>query len=468
MQDAHNTALSIAVELTAPASARRRLTPRSVDEIYHLAPSEEARLAQARFCHAMYQGDQLAYIPKLPGESPLEFSRRPHKCFLNLTRVIIDVLGQLYHRPVNRRYSGDARAAERIQRAFSINPMAPLMLTVDRLTRLQGVCALSVSYQEGELRFWPWPAHRLVVLPDPALPVRPLAVVALAFGEREENLAHVWTARQVTTVVNGRVAAESSHELGRVPFVFFHDRLPVDGFWVEGRGRSLCHANAEFNAKLSELAFTVAMQGFGVMEIVNPDPAQEIAVGPARAIAFSVSGQQPFGINFKSPNAPIAELIADLEFHLRTLLKTQRVPESVLSVNVGQGVSGVSILAAQSPVLEDRVERMALFGAAEQDLLRCALAVLREHEGLTGEVSLGVDFPEPQLEQSISERMAHDSWRLEHGLLAPWDIMLRDDPDAFDSPEEAKRLWLARRAELTAIGPGGAGQAALLARDTAR
>jgi hypothetical protein len=75
--------------------------------------------------------------------------------------------------------------------------------------------------------------------------------------------------------------------------VFFHDRLPTDGFWVEGRGRSLCHANAEFNAKLSELAYTIAMQGFGVMEIVNPDPTRNIEIGPGRAIAFNVSGNTP-------------------------------------------------------------------------------------------------------------------------------------------------------------------------------
>lgn len=452
MADAYAHALSLAIEHTSPAHFRRVPPP---DELCAGPESDENRMALARFCDDMYQGNQLRHMPRLSGESSLEFSRRPHKCFLNITRVVIDVLSQLYRRPVTRRLSGDEQACGAVKRALEANPTAQLLLAVDRMTRLAGVSALRVSYQNGQARFWPWPAQRLVVLPDPMLPLVPQAVLALAAGENGQTpLCHVWTPDKVATVANGRVVSEGEHGLGRVPFVFFHDRLPTDGFWVEGRGRSLCHANAEFNAKLSELAYTIAMQGFGVMEIVNPDPARNIEIGPGRAIAFNVSGNTPFGVDFKSPKAPISELIADLEFFLRTLLKSQRVPESVLSVNVGANASGVSIVAAQSPVLEDRVERMALFRHAEQDLVDCTLAVLREHEGVRGQAQVALDFPEPQLEQSLSERIAVDAWRLQQGLTTPWELMLRDDPDGFDSVEHAKKAWLAKRAEMAACGTG--------------
>lgn len=449
MHDALAKALSLALEQTSPVFARRARP--DLDRLFAGPEDEPARLELARFCHDMYRGDQLRHLPRLPGESAIEYSRRPHKQFLNLTRVLIDVLSQLYREPVNRRIAAGA-ATERIQRAYGRNPMGQLMLTVDRLTRLQGVCALRVGYQEGEVRLWPYPAHRLLVVPDPTLPLRPLAVVALAAGEEGTTpLAHVWTAQNVTTVYQGRVAGEARHGLGRIPFVFFHDGLPVDGFWCEGRGRSITHANAIFNAKLSELAYTVAMQGFGVMEIVNPDPSQEIAIGPGRAIAFSVSNDQPFGVNFKAPDAPIAGLIADLEFLLRTLLKTQRIPESVLSVSVGHNVSGASIIAAASPVLEDRVERMNLFRAAEADLLDAVVTVLREHEGVVAnDAAVTLDFAEPRLEQNVAERVALDDWRLKHAMATPWQLMLRDDPDAYDDLEHARHVWLANREALAA------------------
>ncbi|MBZ0135670.1 MAG: hypothetical protein K8I27_04800 [Planctomycetes bacterium] len=450
MSDSFTKALSLALEQTSPVMRTQRASVTRPEELFALYTSEgdNARRDESRFIWDMHNGDQLRYIPRLPGESAGEFLRRPHKQFLNITRVVIDVLSQLYRRPVERTFETSDRARERIQRVYSRNPMDRLMLGIDRMTRLQGVGAVRVSYENGEVRYWPWPAHRLVVLPDFDRPDSPSAVVAFAAGDG--SLAHVWSPWRVSTVAGGRILSEQEHGLGCVPFVFVHDRLPVDGFWVEGRGRGVAYANTEFNAKLSELAHTVAMQGFGVMEIVNPDPNQEIAIGPARAISFNVSGHEPFGVNFKSPNAPISDLIADLEFLLRTLLKTQRIPESVLSVNVGANISGVSVLAQQTPVLEDRVERQQVFRAFEQELLDTTLAVLREHEGLHGEVGIHVNYPEPMLEQNAAERMSVDDWRLRHGMTTPWALMYRDDPDGFTDLESARQAWETNLAALRA------------------
>lgn len=425
MNNAYNRALSLALEHTSPARTWR--------------PADgQNRMSESNFQWEMYCGHQKKYIPRLPGESTSEFARRPHKQFLNVTRVIIDILGQLYRQPVKREVDASSALQKRIQRVFSCNPMDRLMLSTDRLARLQGVAAVRVSYQDGEINFWPWPAHRLDVIPDPQQPDKPIAVIALPAGEGSQ--AQVWTADRYAEVANGQIVSEQTHDIGRVPFVFLHDRLPVDGFWVEGRGAAVSYANAEFNAKLSELAFTVAMQGFGVMEIVNPDPTREIAIGPGRAIRFNVSGNDPFGVNFKSPNAPIRELIEDLEFLLRTLLKTQRIPESVLSVHAGGNVSGASIVAQQTPVLEDRRERQQVFRVFEQALVDTSIAVLAAHEGFQGKARLNLDFPEPELAQSVSERIEADDWRLKHSMTTPAKIMHRDDPDAFNSPEEAESV----------------------------
>lgn len=441
MSDSFTRAVSLALEHTSPVMRAVRPATNSAEALFALytAEGDNARREQAQFIWDMYCGDQLRYIPRLPGESAGEFLRRPHKQFLNITRAIIDVLSQLYRRPVERTIDADARVRERIQRVLARNPMDRLLLGVDRMARLHGVAAVRVSFEQGEVRFWPWPAHRLIVLPDVDRPDTPGALIAFAAGDG--SLAHVWSPDLVSTVAGGRIIEEESHGMGRVPFAFVHDRLPVEGFWVEGRGRSVAYANTEFNAKLSELAHTVAMQGFGIMEIVNPDPTRDIAVGPARAISFNVSGHEPFGVNFKSPNAPITGLIADLEFFLQTLLKTQRIPDSMLSVNVGANLSGVSVLAQQTPVLEDRVERQQVFRAFENELLQVTLAVLREHEGMSGEAHVHVNFPEPQLEQSAAERMSVDDWRLRNGMTTPWALMYRDDPDAYTDLADAERVW---------------------------
>ncbi|MBE7492730.1 MAG: hypothetical protein HS108_13380 [Planctomycetes bacterium] len=444
MHDAYQLALSIALEQTSPP---RVLIPpgpgATAAEFYALFTDqgEGARRLLARVLWDFYRGEQLRYLPRHAAESHAEFARRPHRHTLNLTRVLVDVLSQLYRRPVKRAITGDHRAAERIRRVLARNPLDLLLLNLDRLARLQGVAALGASWQDGEIRLWPWPAHRLCVVPDPHWPAAPLAVVAFAAGDG--GVAQVWTPDRHALVSQGRVAREADHGLGRVPFAFVHDRSPVDGFWVEGRGVSIVPANAEFNAKLTELAQTASLQGFGVMEIVNPDPAQPLVLSPARAIQFRVSGDQPFGVNFKAPNAPIGDLIADLEFCLRALLKSQRIPESVLSVHASSDASGVSILAQQTPVLEDRVERQQLFRAVEADVADLCLALAREHEGTGGRAELRVNYPEPELEQSAHERLAADEWRLRHGLVTPWQLMRRDDPDGFATDEEARAAWQA-------------------------
>ncbi|MCF6228678.1 MAG: phage portal protein [Planctomycetes bacterium] len=436
MNDFYNRAISLALEHTSTARTWR--------------PADgQNRLSESNFQWDMYCGRQKQYVPRLPGESTAEFARRPHKQFLNVTRVIVDILGQLYRRPVKRELQGSSRLSERIRKVWQANAMDRLMLTTDRMARLHGVAAIRVSYQNDEVNYWPWPAHRIDVVPDPQRPDQALAVIALPAGDG--GLAQVWTKDRYAEVANGQVVTEQTHDIGKIPFVFVHDRLPVDGFWVEGRGLSVAHANAEFNAKLSELGFTVAMQGFGVMEIVNPDPTREIAIGPARAIRFNVSGNEPFGVNFKSPNAPIADLISDLEFLLRTLLKTQRIPESVLSVHSGGNVSGASIVAQQTPVLEDRTERQAVFRAFEHQLLDTSIAVLAAHEGVTGKAELQLDFPEPELAQSATERMNTDDWRIQQGMTTPAEIMQRDNPDAFKDQQTAESV---RKTNLKKNGSG--------------
>jgi hypothetical protein len=186
MQSAFNRALSLALEHTSPARAPRAFGPGcGAGELFELltATGEGARLAQGRFLWDMYRGDQLRYLPRLAAESHADFARRPHRHALNLTRVMVDILSQLYRRPVERTFTGDGRAAERIRQAFARNPLDLLLMACDRLARLHGVSALGVTHEQGELRLWPWPAHRLMVVPDPSLPARALAVVALAAGD---------------------------------------------------------------------------------------------------------------------------------------------------------------------------------------------------------------------------------------------------------------------------------------------
>lgn len=428
------------------------------------------RIELAAFQHEMYRGNQLPFLEPHPGESDQEFQRRVHLRTLNLTRVVIDVLSGLYRSPAERTLSGGAPAwREALEPAWRLGSPDALLSTADRLARLQGVCAVQPLWRDNRLSWRILPAHRLAVIEDPTDPINPAAVVTLSAGPVWDALgrhsgaafADVWTRDEWMRVRGGEVVSRESHDYGRVPFAFLRDRWPTDSFWVEGRGHSLCYDNAVLNGRLSDLAEVIALQGFGVMEVVNPDPAQDIVLGPGRAVAFRPMQGEPMGINFKNPGAPIAELVEEMRESIRHILLSQRIPEHALSVSVSGGTSGIAIHAANSPVVEDRLERARLFAVAEDEMHRAAIAIVAAHTGLdpSDAPTMRVNFPEPDLMQTFSDKQRRDEWMLANGLTTPWHLLYRDNPDGYASLDEAKAVWLARRAELASVSGSPAANA---------
>jgi|GEM_PF-2495369 len=424
---------------------------------------DRSRIELAAFQYEMYRGNQLAFLEPHPAESEAEFLARPHLRTMNLTRVVIDVLSGLYRKPVERSlFDGSQSWRDLLSAAQREHRMDTLMAGADRMTRLQGIAAIQVLWHDDALKLRLVPAHRIAVIPDPIDPSKVQAVVMLSSGKlwdergysRAADFADIWTADEYARVRDGKVSERHAHGYGAPPFVILRDRQAIDGFFVEGRGRSLCYDNAVLNARLSDLAQVVALQGFGVMEIVNPDPAQELKLGPGRALAFRVDRDTPFGVNYKQPGAPIREMVEELSEFIRHILLAQRIPERALSVSVTSNASGLSIQASNSPVLEDRVERATLFRAAEQEIHEMCVRVASLHSGLHAKDAprLRVNYPEPDLAESLAERREHDEWMLARGLTTPWAIMLRDNPDAFESPEEARAVWELQSEELRKLG----------------
>lgn len=427
---------------------------------------ERARLALAAFQHEMERGNQLPFIEPHPAESDADFQARTSLRTMNITRVVLDVLSGLYRSPVERKAPQEGVATslrDAIERAWDEENIDMLMASADRTARLQGTCALQALWQDGALRLRLIPAQRLAVVPDPSDPTRPLAVIVLSIGSpwdagmswQGASFADVWTSTEYLRISGGKVVEHQQHPYGRPPFVFVRDRAAIDSFWTEGRGLSLCWDNAVLNARLSDLAQVVAMQGFGVMQITNPDPTQTITLAPGRALAFRVSGDMPYGVEFKRPGAPIAELVQEIAESIRLTLLAQRIPESAISVHVSGNASGVAIHAAGTPVYEDRLERAKLFRRVETRLYELCATVAAAHTGAQLPANLAtafrINFPEPDLAASLAERREHDEWLLSRGMTTPWALMLRDNPDGFDDLDHARRVWLEQRDEIGAF-----------------
>jgi len=418
---------------------------------------DAAREEEAWFLKEMYAGRQEQFIDRYPDETVEEFARR-WKATLNLTRTIIDVLSGLYRDAPRRIFRSDfPHVEERMARVWRESAIDATMHTVDRMTRLTGTVALRPSYdrETGRLTFWLFTPDKIRVIENPDAPRHPRAAVLRwtardpEHPQRLVHMAHIWTRDEFTKVVNGReVKSERrKHGMGVIPLVFFCDRVDFDNFFTCGRGRDIALANCAINNKLTHKLETIIYQGLGIPVIKNPTPGRELVFSPKRAVAIDVPPGTEAGLEFVSPDAPIGDLLADIEADIEHLLLANRIPQSAVRVKAA-AASGVAIVAENIPVTEDRKERMRLFAPAERELVDVTLRVLNEFEEDfhfdpdTQRFDYRVDYPEPRFPLSVHEQIAKDEFMLGKGLTTPWRIWMRDDPDRFATEDEAKEEWL--------------------------
>ncbi len=433
----------------APAGTRRSVA----------AAGESAGEEECWFFLQMYKGLHEQFVEKYPDETVEEFARR-WKCTINLTRPIVDILSGLYRRAPLRHIEAAERVEARLQKVWRESEIDSFMLAVDRLTRLTGTIAVRPYYDKAarRLRYWLYTRDKLRVIEDEENPFVPKAVVVrwIARDHRRPwkivHLAHVWTANEFTKLVDGVEVkgARAEHGMGRIPLVFFHDHTDFESFFTYGRGRDVCAANCVINNKLTHKLEAVIFQGLGVPVITNPSPNTELVISPKRAIAIDLPAGREGGLEFVSPNAPIAELIKDVEADIQNLLLVNRIPESAIRIKAGIA-SGASIVAENIPLLEDRTERARLFAPKERELVDLTLLTLNEFEddfdfaaGIE-KSNFRIDYKEPEFPLNVSERINRDKFLLDNDLIQPWQIWMRDDPDRFMSEKEAKAKWLESR-----------------------
>ena len=401
------------------------------------------------FAWEMYHARQMGFLRANPAETDAEFAKRPGKTFVNLTRLVVDILAGVYKKPPGRSIEGSQALVELIQRLWAEAGLDRTMLAADRYAKLQGICAIRPVVSDGAFSLQIYPAHALSVMPHPAKPWEPLAVCA-----RNGNAVHLWTPTRFVLICQGIVEKVIAHGYGRIPLVFLRDQLSPTSFMPPAQGADIAFQNLGINELLSDLGYIVKMQGFGVLEVVNPDINQELALSPGRAIRFQVVGDEPFGINFKNPGAPIAELIENVRFAIQRMLLAFRIPETAITVNMTSAPSGVAISASQTPLMEGIAERSEMFRPIERDLLDCMLRVASADMGLEPGLQadiekrqwrLNVDFHRPELALSSSEKIARLRFELEQGITTPWEIMFREDPDAFASLEDARKRYFENR-----------------------
>lgn len=414
------------------------------------AMPDVVREENSRFCELMYRGHQQRFLNRHPGEDPEDFLDRARKRTLNLTRRIIDIKSMLYlERPVREVKDTEPESVGEALSEIWSDAYDQVMLECDRFTRLLGVTSIRPIFDEeskGKIRLWMFMNHQLRVIPDPLKPWKPCAVIERHNPFNSQGQIVIWTNKSFLQVA-GTKARGSPHGLGRIPHTFFRPCMTFSSFFVEGEGKSLCDANAVFNDKYSDLNEIIQLQGFSIAELINPDNEDE-SLSPRSAFVFSVpDNQTPFGVNFKSPDAPLADLREDLVRDLEDILLAHGVASETLgSFRTRGGLSGVAIRLLLQPIRDENMLTARAFSPQEVDLADSCLRVRAAHDETfsyepDGCLDISIRHRLPELPVDARDQVARDELDFKTGVTTPAEVIQRRDPARFPTLEEAEEKW---------------------------
>ena len=268
---------------------------------------------------------------------------------------------------------------------------------------------------------------------------------------------------------------EGSNPIEELPFVNLADDQD-EQFWAEG-GADIADSAIKINAFLTNLIHVAIEQGYGQLVVTGPKGGtpKSLRVGPNHAITMEHDKDDPQPTaEFKSANAPIADLLQTAEMYIALMLSTNNLSTKGVSINLQGGkdfASGVAMILDKAESMEDVNEQAEHFVEAEPEVW-CLLAKWHAHyKGLGAlddalmEMNLPEDpevqmqFPAPAPIVSDKEKLETIKMRLDIGLTTMLEALMRDDPSLTEetAKEKLKKILeekLQRQAQF-GIGPDG-------------
>jgi hypothetical protein len=287
-------------------------------------------------------------------------------------------------------------------------------------------------------------------------PEYPARVIVTHNAVRAEDVSYSdWTAAGFRRL-NFRGAAQrlpgnpgEANPYGVLPFVPLFDRVPDEEFFLCG-GRDLIESQDALNVALANLWRSVELQAHGQAWATGISANEQLGIGPDRAIALPQGSQ--FG--FASPNAPINEILAAIEFLMRQTAATHDCGSDIFDLSK-VAESGSAKYAGRIELKEARLDDIAMWRVVEQRLFEVVKAVVNTHAPGTipDGATVAVDFAELQDQLSEAEQLDNTRAKIELGLWSPVDALMGLNPDAYPDRASAQAELQRRREESAALAP---------------
>jgi hypothetical protein len=373
---------------------------------------------------------------------------------INIVKKITNRRATTYRLPPRRTFAGlDQAAGDRLYRAANVDGV---LKKASKLTKLCKTTMLQVGWDDAAgLPTLNVVTPNILDVVHAGNPEQPSRVIITHAAARAENVSYSdWTVcfRRLNYRGAGQRFAGNPHgtnPYGVLPFVPLFDRLPDDEFFLSG-GRDLIEAQDAVNVALANLWRSVELQAHGQAWASGIPANEQLNIGPDRAIALPQGSQ--FG--FASPNAPIKDILAAIEFAMRQVAATNDVGADVFDLSK-RAESGSAKHAERLDLKEARQDDITLWRAYEHRLFETIKRVVNTHAPGTipESATVAVDFAEFADNLTEAEQLQNLKTKLELGLIAPADALMALNPDGYPDRAAAHAELQRRRAETAELAP---------------
>lgn len=278
----------------------------------------------------------------------------------------------------------------------------------------------------------------------------------------EETKTFIWWSNSYhfTTDGNGKIISESTENpIKEIPIVNF--AIDQDGsFWAQG-GDDLVDGGIFINAIMTHNQHVGISQGYGQFWMKGKNLPRNIKVGPNKVILLeydATAGEEAPDLGFATASPQLDSLRALVEQYIALLLTTNNLSTSAISSSLSgttTSPSGIAMIIDKAESMEDVKDQRQIFIDNEPHIWRIIskwLAVYSEAldedlkplilpEGF--ENSLSLNFNEPQVIMSETEKLQNLKIRKELGLDSMLDLIMKDNPQySLEQAEEKLKQLL--------------------------
>lgn len=369
---------------------------------------------------------------------------------VNLTKPVVKKRTTLlYRKPLKRELEGPQESVNFIEQVYKDNHIDTLLQQADLLSELTGSCLIhttpNTEMPSGiELRLFDASEF------SPVTRGSGKVAEAISLVRLEDRLAkgstakqpqvervlvqEIWT-RSAVVIYEGTVknptqgnilVHQEENPLGFLPFMNWRSEVVPNQFLGHAQATGIRKLNEVANQMLTDLGYTMKMQGFTPIAVSGYQSGEAMSVHPGRFISLPAQAQA-FVL---STQPKIAEMLTTLQEVEDKIFETNQVPK--VAVVGGEGQSGRELLVRFYPLLQVFQEKTVLYKMNELDLANMILKT----QGMEPLESISIDFPEDDV---IPFNLENDTLGddLVLGLRTPIDELMSRDPDLSEQEAEA-------------------------------